>query len=70
MLMLLYPASIKFLLWERLQPTRLEATLNKETEGEHEINFKIKDVFELLKDNDSARQLLDRWLNRRHKKWG
>ena len=48
----------------------LEATLNKETEGEHEINFKIKDVFELLKDNDSARQLLDRWLNRRHKKWG
>ena len=47
-----------------------EVTRNKETEGEHEINFEIKDVLEMVGDNDSARQLLDRWLTRRHKKIG
>ena len=47
-----------------------EETRNKETEGENEINYEIKDVLEMVGDNDSARQLLDRWLTRRHKKIG
>jgi hypothetical protein len=42
----------------------LEEAEHLESEGEHEINFEIKDVFDLLRDNGSARELLYRWLNR------